>query len=167
MSTFANLPVTPSTLASLTISGETPSPLIVDEDGDGKNIITLSPKIGEIVTYESPAPVSTPPAQPGGGGAGSIAIIPITTPANTTELLVANTTESLSTTTPTVATVRVKNKKPVVSTPRTSTQQKARVVVPAQTASVYTASQQSGLSRVGTAVYNGLYGLWSALRKLF
>jgi pimeloyl-ACP methyl ester carboxylesterase len=167
VSTFANLPVTPSTLASLTISGETPSPLIVDEDGDGKNIITLSPKIGEIVTYEPPAPVSTPPAQPGGGGAGSIAIIPITTPANTTELLVANTTESLSTTTPTVATVRVKNKKPMISTPRTSTQQKARIVVPAQTASVYTASQQSGLSRVGTAVYNGLYGLWSTLKKLF
>ena len=51
-STIANVPTTESTLASLTISDgiSTASALAVDESGDGSNVITLAPVVGETVT---------------------------------------------------------------------------------------------------------------------
>ncbi|MDD3531552.1 MAG: alpha/beta hydrolase [Candidatus Pacebacteria bacterium] len=65
-STIADVPVTPSTLASLTIAdgAATASALSVDENGDGSTIYTITPKAGEVVSYEPdrrghwrPAPV--------------------------------------------------------------------------------------------------------------
>ena len=58
-SSFADVPVTESTLASLSISNgvDTASPLAVDEQGDGKNVITLTPEAGETVQYAPAAPV--------------------------------------------------------------------------------------------------------------
>ena len=61
-STIANVPTTANTLASLTISGglDTASALTVDENGDGEDVITITPQIGETVNYEPPASAPEP-----------------------------------------------------------------------------------------------------------
>ena len=171
-STIANVPVTPNTTVSLTLSGgiDTASALTVDVDGDGKNIITLTPKIGEIVTYQPSTPVPEPIVISAGnrGGDGAISmptIIPVTVA--TTPETVATTTQPVSTSTMTTETstkpLQTKKKIPVaVIMPK-----KAETNI-AQTASAYNAvSQQPLFARVGRAVYNGLYGLWLTLKKLF
>src|SRR3989344_1801180 len=55
-STIANVPTTASTLASLTITGglNTVSSLSVNVNGDGSNVITINPILGETVIYEPP-----------------------------------------------------------------------------------------------------------------
>jgi pimeloyl-ACP methyl ester carboxylesterase len=55
-STLASVPATSQTLASLTISGglSTVSPLLVDTNGDGSSVITLTPILGEYVNYVAP-----------------------------------------------------------------------------------------------------------------
>ncbi|MDO8572118.1 MAG: hypothetical protein Q7R79_05555, partial [bacterium] len=175
-STIANVPTTPNTVVSLTISGgvNTASALTVDVDGDGKNVITITPKVGKIVNYEPPAPPVPAPepvvisAGNRGGGDGAISmptIIPITVA--TTPETATSTTQPVATSTAVTATstkpVQTKKKMPVaVIMPK-----KAETNI-AQTASVYNAvSQQPLFARLGRAVYNGLHGFWLALKKFF
>ena len=173
-STIANVPVTPNTIVSLTLSGgiDTASALAVDIDGDGKNIITITPKVGETINYEPPAPV-TISSGGGGGGWGAISmptIVPVTVATAST-----SSPQAVATSTPEVAT----STKPLqTKNPSTSLGIKKRtpvaVVMPekaetniAQTASAYSAFQQPLFARVGRAVYNGLHGFWLALVRFF
>ena len=75
--TIANVPVTTSTTASMTIHGSVAntSPLTVDEDGDGTTDITISPLTNEIVSYAPalPAPVAVPTSHFSSGS--SVAVI--------------------------------------------------------------------------------------------
>ena len=172
-STIASVPTTANTLATLNISNgiDTASALTVDENGDGGNIINLSPVVGATVSYQPPAPASTPvpvstPAPQTSSAGGSISI-PVVAP-----VLVATTStivpviQPIATGTAAIAIhskpPRTKKKASVAIIPP----QKPTVAIP-QTASMYDASQQSVLQKVGVAVYNGLYGFWAALKNLF
>lgn len=72
-SSFVGVPVTEGTLASMNISDGvgTASPLMVDEHGDGGDVITLAPEAGGVVQYVPPAAAPDPaahessPASPG------------------------------------------------------------------------------------------------------
>jgi hypothetical protein len=184
--TIADVPVTASTTASLTISDDidTASPLTVDENGDGTIIITITPIIGETVNYEpspepAPAPEPEPVPAPAGRAAGGpgyspyTPLIAIATPTIivTTSLPIASSTTA-TTTSDFIAPVSQR----VVVIPRTvkrSPVQASPVIIAntfpnlSQTASVYGASQQSVVKKLGAAVYNGLYGFWTALKGLF
>lgn len=178
-STITNIPTTASTLATLTISGgiDTASPLTVDENGDGANVFTLAPIVGGTVSYEPPAP--GPIVSRGGGGAWSSAptVAPVaattgitTTPPMTTEEveMVASSTPIIATSAPVAIsvpakTLQVERKTAVASVVQ---QKKANVSV-VQTASVYNASQQPALKRVGDAVYYGLHRMWRGLKVIF
>lgn len=162
-STIAEVPTTASTLATLTVASSTAlSALTVDEDGDGKNDIVISPRIGETVTYEPPALPPAPQPSSGGGGAISIPIITATTtpviPINTATSAPATSASKKVTQTKKPAIMAVAPSKKVVVVPHAPTP---------QTASAYDASQQSGLQKLGVAVYNELHGLWRAFKKLF
>ncbi len=193
-STIANIPTTASTSVSLTISDglTTASPLTVDENGDGKDTITIAPQSGETVAYSAPAvPTASdastaqpPQVRPADGqerapiSAGSISIpviIPvhisptITTatppaasiaPAATPSIALTATAPQLS-----IATPHVSARSPAPPSPAT----RVANILPKlpQTASVYEASQPSILKKIGAALYNGLHGLWVALRRLF
>ena len=193
-STIANVPTTESTLASLTISDgiSTASALAVDESGDGSNVITLAPVVGETVTYEPPAP-QVAPAQTGGGAGGDspvtiTAVQAVSEPEadTSTEVpTIATTTQLVATTTPAVTTPVLAtttvivaaslSRSPAVIPHMTKNPPKSQPLAPAsntpqnllQTASVYGASQQPLLKRWGATVYNGLHGFWSALSGLF
>jgi len=102
-STIANVPTTASTLAGLTITGglDTASALTVNVNGDGSNIITISPILGETVVYESPAPAPTPAPQTsssggGGGGSGAISFIFVATTTPPTAVVTPVATTSTS-----------------------------------------------------------------------
>ena len=190
--TIAEVPVTASTTASLAVLGglDSSSPLTVDENSDGTNVITIVPVIGETVNYEPPPepppepisvsePESEPASAPVGRAAGGPGYSPYT------PLIAIATPELMATTTPSVAsstaTTTTGNSitpvsRRVATIPRAarrpSVQASPAVVANtfpdlSQTASVYGASQQSIVKRLGAAVYNGLYGLWSALKRLF
>ena len=170
---IANVPTTASTMASLSINGglNTVSSLVVNVNGDGSNIITISPILGETVAYEPPAPSTSAPAQvassAGGGGSRGIVSIPVTITATTTIDTLATTTEQIATSTPIIET----SNKPIQTkkkTPAPITLPKKAEMSIAQTASVYNAvSQQPLFARLGRAVYNGIHGLWLALKNLF
>lgn len=158
VSTIANVPATASTLASLTITGgvDTASPLVVDEYGDGKTF-AVTPIPGAVVSYEPPAPVpatAVAVSSSGGGGSGSIIFT----------LLATTSTPKIATTSgKTATTTLAKKKSPPINS--TVTPQKAKHLAVPQLASV--ASQQPAAHAWGAAVYNGLHGLWSALKNLF
>ena len=161
-STIANVPTNVNTIVTLNISGgiNAMSMLTVDEDGDGKNIITINPVIGETVNYVPPLPIisghTAAPVQPAGSiSIPVIALVPIAT----------SSTQIVATSTPVVAiakSVLVKKKALISIVPP----KKVTLPIP-QTASVYGASQQSVLKQLGTKVYNSLYGFWATLKKLF
>ena len=171
--TIANVPMTENTSATLDISSgvDTASTLVVDENGDGEDVITIAPIVGETVNYQPPAPATSatilaPVNVQTNQSSGSISIPLITpvTPVATTSEVVA-TTQPISTSTLAIAAhakpLQIKKKAPLsITSPRAATS------VP-QTASVYNASQQPFLKKLGARVYNGLYGFWSALKKLF
>jgi hypothetical protein len=169
-STIANVPTTAGTLATLNILNgiDTASALTVDENGDGQNIITVVPEVGETVNYMPPAPAPTPTqasaptpqiiSLPGSISIPIIAPVATTTSATTTQLIASSSPRIV------ISTKIVRTgKKP--SAPTTSPE-KVDLHIP-QTASVYGASQQSSLKNIGATLYNGLYGFWSALKKLF
>jgi len=166
-STIASVPTTASTLASLTISGgiDTASALSVDENGDGKNMITITPKVGETVNYKSPVPVSVSASKSSSSSGSRNTRIPVIVPV---VVATSDSTSSPQASTPKVAVSPAKIiqvKKPQTSISITPPK-KTNVNIP-QTASVYDASQQPLLMRWGSAVYNGLHRFWSALKKLF
>jgi parallel beta-helix repeat protein len=179
--TIADIPLTASTTASLTISGsiDTTSALTVDENGNGENIITITPKVGETVNYELPQQPSPeppvpeiPPARAAGGPGYSPYIPPaVSTPlvlgvSTTTHLSAAATTTVFITSTPrhSVATRRTP-KRPTASTPSATTVHTFPNL--SQTASVYGVSQQSALKKMGKTVYNSLHSLLRTLKSLF
>ena len=164
VSIIASVPTTANTLVSLSISGgiNTASALSVDENGDGKNIITITPKVGETVNYKPPVPAVSVPKQTSSSGSRNThtpVIVPVavvTPTATTTQSVVINT--------------------PVLANPSTllGIKKKSSVTLPkktneniAQTASAYNASQQPLLMRLGNAVYNGLYRFFASLKKFF
>ncbi len=61
-STIASVPTNSNTLATLSLTSlASTSPLTIDEDGDGRNIITLTPKIGDTIFYDPPEMQAPPP----------------------------------------------------------------------------------------------------------
>jgi len=172
-SSIAEVPTTARTLASLTLSGglDTASALTVDETGDGTNVFSLSPKMGETVTYEPPppqplpAPVSQPSSASSAGAISipalattTVAAIPIgvatTTVTASVQIKIAPISRRVS---PAVAPL----KRVVTSLPQTVSTSSPPL------AANNTASQQSGLMKLGAAVYNGWHGLWSVLKSFF
>lgn len=184
--TFKDIPTTASTTAILNIQSDiaTLSSMQIDENGDGENIITLAPKLGEAVSYEPPAP--TPKIISAGGGNRDTSI-PDSIIATTTSTGSINspqassvqvTTEPVTTSTTVIATsTKPAQEKKKPPTPAVATIQKENKNIPqtpleirsltGQTASVYNASQQPLFARMGTAVYNGLHSFWLALKKFF
>ncbi|MEK7604659.1 MAG: right-handed parallel beta-helix repeat-containing protein [Patescibacteria group bacterium] len=163
-SSIADVPVTPKTSVRLNISGglDTASTLRVDEDGDGREDLLIGFKAGETVSYEPPAQAPPVPEASSGGGAGAISIPVIATTTATVALSpVITHPPATSTTTKKVA----QTKKTV--TVATTTVKKAPVNVPQTASALDAVSQQSWLKKVGAAVYNGAYGLWTAFKKLF
>jgi len=184
--TIADIPVTASTTASLTISGglDSSSPLAIDENGDGTNIITISPVMGETVNYEPPAelepepepdPAPSPPVRIAGrsGGSAYAPLIMITAHAviATTTLVIVSTTTA-TTTGDSIAPVprrvaaipRAVKRSPVQASPVSIADTPPNI---SQTASVYDASQQSVVKELVATVYNGLYRLWRGLKVIF
>ncbi|MFA5998237.1 MAG: hypothetical protein WC814_02525 [Candidatus Paceibacterota bacterium] len=170
-SIIANVPTTASTLASLTISGglDTVSALTVDQNGDGTDILTITPHIGETVIYEPPAPEPTVSSS-GSGGGEAIFSLPI-------PVVVATTTETPATATPLIELAATNTPAIAVSTkspqtrrrppvPTFESPQKANINV-SQTASVHNASQQPALKKLGETVYNSLHRLWRGLKVIF
>jgi len=164
-STIASVPQG-STLASLTISDgiNTASPLTVDKNGDG-NTFTITPKVGETVNYEPPTPV--PESRSGSGGGGSYSTIAVpTTVATTTEQEVvvstATTSQTIELQVATSTPVAVAPAKPVQAKKKvalTAVQPKKASIDTSQTASVYEASQQPVLNKLGGVVYYSLHSL--------
>ncbi|MCX6786236.1 MAG: right-handed parallel beta-helix repeat-containing protein [Candidatus Kaiserbacteria bacterium] len=166
-STIANVPTTASTLASLTISNgiDTASVLTVDENGDGKNVANITPKVGETVIYDSSMMVAPTSYTPSTGSrrshsSSSVASIPkiVTTVVN--NLAITAPPKIFQTK---ISPIQFGIKK---VTSQATPQKNATTSVP-QIASAYTASQQPLIMQWGSAVYNGLYGFWSALKKFF
>ena len=175
--TFKDIPTTASTTASLSILSDisTLSPMHIDENGDGKNIITIVPKLGETVSYEplgdpdpveglapTPEPVISSTRSGGRNRAVSISTI-VSTPTRPLDTSVAITTEPVQVKNlPTSLGVQKKSPALISVTPPKKTNMNI-----SQTASVYNASQQPILTQLGRAVYNGLHGFWLALKKFF
>lgn len=174
-STIANVPTTSSTLASLTVTGalSTVSALTVDTNGDGKNIITIIPVLGDTVVYEAPAPTPAPQtSSSGGGGGGGRGVSDATSFTLVATTTTAITTPSVATSTP-IAIVEQKTfnasltlSSPVVTSVPTVTRITYEVAekqedssIP-QTASAYDASQQVGLRDIGALFYTVLIGLF-------
>jgi pimeloyl-ACP methyl ester carboxylesterase len=191
-STIVNVPVNPNTLASMTISGglDTASPLSVY---NGVATVSITPKIGESVSYVAPRsrwrPAATVPPTSPDASQGTATQAQTSTPTPLTSVVEAPTpdvvaevasstlpivvVEPVATTTPEVATstpvvVAKKKTRPSLAL---APQKKGSEDAPKnirQTAAAYDAvSQQPLLSRLGSAFYNGLYGFWSVLKKLF
>ncbi|MFA5745020.1 MAG: right-handed parallel beta-helix repeat-containing protein [Candidatus Paceibacterota bacterium] len=163
-STIANVPTTASTLASLTISGgiDTVSALSVDENGDGKSIITITPKAGETVNYVPSVPTPVSASKRSGSSGTRNTRIPVTTTDSVTS------TSSPQAIAPKVVVfsekiVKVEN---LPTSASVTSPEDASVNIP-QTASVYDASQQLMIKKIVDWVYTVLYGLWSLLKKLF
>jgi pimeloyl-ACP methyl ester carboxylesterase len=189
-STIANVPTTASTTASLSITGglNTVSSLSVNVNGDGSNIITISPILGETVVYEPPAPAPTPAPQTsssggGGGGSGAISFIHTATADSTTSTSSVQASSPQATTTviktivtsAPVATVELSANaslaisEPVVKrTPETiepeevsaDIQNEPIIYNVPQTASAYDASQQAGSGGISKVFYTALIGLF-------
>jgi len=74
-STVESIPITENTLVSLTISGglDTTSPITVDTNGNGQDVVHIVPVVGETVIYPKPQTAasttedSVPPVAMGGG----------------------------------------------------------------------------------------------------
>ncbi|MCX6790095.1 MAG: hypothetical protein NTV60_01045 [Candidatus Kaiserbacteria bacterium] len=175
--TFKDVPTTINTTVTLDVkSGGPISSMVVDENGDGKNIITLTPKVGETVTYEPPAP--TPihaPAPP--VSAGSISI-PVVTPlialfapvaeATSSPSLATNTPE-IATTTESIPQIEKKTEVPLLPSIKQEEVDVSKDVdtnTP-QVAAVYEAAKQSLLNKLGEAVYTGLQWIWEMLTGWF
>ena len=208
-STIANVPTTANTLASLTITNglDTASALTVDKNGDGAGIISLTPKVGETVSYveprrsrgnqshvvNTPSAATTSPVDDGLRSAGTTSFLAdsglqtagtlpenVETVATSTE---ATTTPLVATSTPEIATstniVQEKKKSLAINTTRKPDKvaipvSKANVAqtplevrfLTGQTASVYDASQQSVLKKLGEIVYNSLHRLWRGFKRM-
>ncbi|MDO8593842.1 MAG: DUF5011 domain-containing protein [bacterium] len=183
-STIANVPTTPTTLASLTITDGigSASALSVDKNGDGASIVKVTPKAGETVSYVEPRrshwgpmPLIKTDSKETSQDAVSVS--------TSSPVASAVSTESRATTTPIIETVATSTTETVViqerptiislATKRPSVSVAAPLVVAnslpdlSQTASAYGASQQHIFAKLGSAVYNGLYGLWTALKNFF
>jgi len=178
--TFKDIPTTASTIVSLGVQSDisTLSSMMVDENGDGKNVFTITPKIGETVNYEPPAPVPESRSGSGGGGvytpviaAVSVATSTATDSTSSPQAIIV----PIATTTPEVATsteiAQIKKKvyASIVKGQKTvsTSKPKEASLKASQTASVYEVSQQLGLKKLAEAVYNGLHGFWLAIKSLF
>ena len=184
LATLADIPLVASTTASLTITESiaTASPLVVDEKGDGTEIITLTPIAGETVKYAPPAPVVR-----ASGGAAYSAYVPFIVPVSVSSsispvldvsvatILAVATTAPATTTLPVIIIADASAQSPTVSprvprhlplSPSLSISADAFPDL-SQTASVYGASQQPVFKKIGETVYNSLYGFWVILKRLF
>ncbi|MBU6214372.1 alpha/beta hydrolase [Patescibacteria group bacterium] len=165
--TLADLPTTASTTATMTVSNlDTHSDLTVDENGDGKNVFTLSPVVGQTVTYKPlppPAPVAAPEA-PVVTSWGSAVMLPAPILSTTTPVVAAVATTTASTTP-----VRV-----VVAVAPKQSQEKRRVatltrqlVTPKVAAMSTSTSQHPSRMSFTASVYNGFRVIWSIFKNLF
>lgn len=110
-STLANIPVSASTTATLTIGDSlaSASALSVDIDGDGTVDATLAPQAGETTLYQEPEETGSSPApapSPSPSGGGPLWNIPTPQPqvlgaSTTAQTFIASTTEATAPTTPT------------------------------------------------------------------
>lgn len=182
---IANAPATPSTLASLTIYGglETASALTVDKNGDG-GVIKVTPKAGETVNYIEPRRTlwrPSPVAQPANTDAAPEPPV-AATPAADVWPISASSSDSVASTSPVresapEAVVQIEKKAPEIiaidkkkSAPQNSvtsvaSEKKTDKSVP-QTASVYDASQQQVLHKLGAVVYNSLQRLLRGFKRM-
>jgi hypothetical protein len=175
--TFKDIPTTANTVVSLGVQSDisTLSSMTVDENGDGKNVFTIAPKIGETVSYKPPEVSAPPPARAAGGPdyspytpivdtAASTLVAPVitTTPPVTTPAVPVATTTTSTTVAPRPQVSRSGHSS-VARSPVTATDSLPDL---SQTASVYNASQQSVLKKLGGAVYNSLHGFWLTLKSI-
>ncbi|MDD3531397.1 MAG: DUF5011 domain-containing protein [Candidatus Pacebacteria bacterium] len=181
--TFKDVPTTANTVASLSVQSDssTLSSMVVDENGDGRNVSTIVPKIGETVTYTAPRRGHTTLVRAANTDVASeeapvaaVAQVAPLVPSPSTESAVEN--REVATTTlvfapppreVTAPAVIAETKKKSVAAPRTATAPKQEVHLGvSQTASVYEASQQSVLKKLSEAIYNKLYGFWFTLKSI-
>jgi hypothetical protein len=185
-STIANVPTTENTLASMTISNgiDTASPLTVDENGDGENIVNIAPVVGETVNYSPPPePEPEPPIVPAqekksshGSSSTSFKAPTLTAIATAVPSAFPTTVKPIPNITETASSTNTNKKPPSVavhnivreSSPEPgATSTKGASMIPL-TASVYDAVfRQPFFIRWGNVVYNIFYGFWSALKKFF
>lgn len=174
--TITNVPTTENTLASLQINGTLAdtSALSIDEDGDGAIDATVAFEVGETLNYEPPTPEPSVSSSGGGGGSTSVIIsISSTTATNSPAMTLASTTQTVTTsaletaTSTTVARAKKLQKPPVavITTQKVGTSKKVMNI--SQTASVYQASQQPVLKKLGETVYNSLHRLWRGFKIIF
>lgn len=190
---IADVPVTASTTAVLSIPEEgmgTSTPLVVDENGDGEDDITITPVVGETVNYEppaasdsgdEPAPIAEADVAPiplarAAGGPGYSPYLPLITTPSTTgieSLAPGISTTSIAIASSTTSTTTWPKPKARKTAARIPTPDRSTSIAPTvppiapQFAAVYMASQQSILSRLEKEVYNRLHGLLFFLRNFF
>lgn len=154
--TFKDVPVTPQTQVTFTVSSglTSASNLAVDENGDGAVDSTYASSTGQIIVPVSPEPQSTP-ASTGGGGGGIPSLLPqtvstttATTTTTSTENVQVPKQEIATTSSPSISNKQIKKivqvaiktpikKKPVVVATSTNN-------APAQSLQVASAAQSTG-----------------------
>jgi len=168
--TFADVPVTPQTQVTFTVSSglASASNLAVDENGDGTVDSTYASSTGQIIVPVSVDEQDTPPPTGGGGGTSSflpqaIPTTTATTAATSTEVVQVPKQEITATSPPSVSLTQPK--KIVQATIKTPIKKKPIVVAtstnnaPTQTSQVASAAQSTGgglWSRVGHWIMNGI-----------
>ena len=166
--TFADVPVTPQTQVTFTVSSglTSASNLSVDENGDGTVDSTYASSTGQIIVPVSVDEQDTPP--PTGGGASSflpqtISTTTATTAATSTEVVQVPKQEIAATSTPSISLTQPR--KIVQATIKTPIKKKPVVIAtstgnaPTQTSQVASAAQSTGgglWSRVGHWIMNGI-----------
>jgi len=170
--TLADLPVTENTLVSLSLAGglDSASALTVDENGNGKEIITLVPKAGETVTYQPPT-VTTRSA--GASSSGSISLpvaplpiipIPVATVATPVSALAIAPVKSAPRAQPTLKS----QQKVAMKVPVRAKTAPASTTRAAQTAAVAGAfSQQASPAKERGAFYTYIVSIITAIKRLF
>lgn len=168
-STIADVPTTASTIAAMTVPSDlsSASPLSIDLNGDGANLITIDPKVGETVYYDppeaqAPAPLSPPPKIPAHSVvAGAVQTVAVSTLYATSMAPFAQTSSSPAPSfTPAVSSQQLSRG----DTLRKSVQ---RMRYMPQTASALHASQQAGVTAWGEKVYTAVNGVIGAIKNLF
>ncbi|MFZ1075559.1 MAG: NosD domain-containing protein [Minisyncoccia bacterium] len=178
-STIANIPTTASTTANLTISNGigTVSTLTVDENSDGKDVITIQPVPGKISNYIPPQSISAPVSAPtpifAHASAGAISIPVILSPvyATSTAHTTASSTRHIQALVQPLKQIKVSTTTAIIIHRKllkvSAAQKKTTQPVPQSAAALNATSQQPALTNLGSAVYNGWYGILVILRKLF
>ncbi|MDO8576438.1 MAG: HYR domain-containing protein [bacterium] len=168
--TFADVPVTPQTQVTFTVTSglASASNLSVDENGDGTVDSTYASSTGQIIVPVSVEAQTTPASSGGGGGISSflpqaISTTTATTAATSTEVVHVPKQEIATTSTPSVSLPQPK--KTVQASIKTPIKKKPVVVAtstnnaPAQSSQVASAAQSTGgglWSRLWRWIMNGI-----------